>query len=183
MATSPLADGPGVMAGPAHDLPGSDGDGVVLTVAIHVPFEMDPLGRSRVVRVPSLPVSVTTPPSKIVTFCPSRITSCGVMLKRVWLIVPASRFRGPTRRGVSTNVFCARALGRSPPAVLLRGAPHDATDVSVTAAASARRGYHSSAHAFSFQKNSAPPLATLGVGELAVREEREESDRDLAARA
>jgi hypothetical protein len=33
MATPPFADGPGVLAGPARDLPGAEGDGVVLTVA------------------------------------------------------------------------------------------------------------------------------------------------------
>ena len=36
MATPPLPDDPGVLAGPAHDLPGADADAVVLTVAIPV---------------------------------------------------------------------------------------------------------------------------------------------------
>ena len=43
MATPPLADDPGVLAGPAHDLPGAEGDAVVLTVAIPVVREIDPL--------------------------------------------------------------------------------------------------------------------------------------------
>jgi hypothetical protein len=44
MAIPPLPSDAGVLAGPAHDLPGSDGDGVVLTVAIPVSLEMEPLG-------------------------------------------------------------------------------------------------------------------------------------------
>ena len=40
MAIPPLPDDPGVLAGPAHDLPGAEADAVGLTVAIPVAPEM-----------------------------------------------------------------------------------------------------------------------------------------------
>ena len=43
MATPPLPDDPGVLAGPAHDLPGADADAVALPVAVAVLPEVDPL--------------------------------------------------------------------------------------------------------------------------------------------
>jgi hypothetical protein len=43
--TAPSASGdPGVVACPAHDLPGADGDAVVGTVAVRVVPDVDPLG-------------------------------------------------------------------------------------------------------------------------------------------
>ena len=63
MAIPTLPDDPGVLAGSAHDLPGSDGDPVVLPVAIPVAPEIDPLVSVSDREVPSLPVSVATPPS------------------------------------------------------------------------------------------------------------------------
>ncbi len=61
MATPPLPDDPGVLARPAHDLPGADGDArprrrLPSTDSTHS-------FRSRIVRVPRFPVSVVTAPS------------------------------------------------------------------------------------------------------------------------
>ena len=43
MAAPARPDDAGVLAGPAHDLPGGDGDAVALAVAVAVLLEVDPL--------------------------------------------------------------------------------------------------------------------------------------------
>ena len=61
------------------------------------------------------------------------------MLKQLWLIVPESRFRGPACSGVSTNVFCGQSFMSIATRCFAALGPAAATDVSVTAAASATR--------------------------------------------
>ena len=59
MATPTLPDDPGVLTGPAHDLPGAEGKRRPIAPVSTETHSF----RSRIVRVPSLPVRVVTAPS------------------------------------------------------------------------------------------------------------------------
>ena len=60
MATPPLPDDPGVLAGPAHHLPGADANAVVLPVAVPVASDVDPLGPASDREGPCFPLRVAT---------------------------------------------------------------------------------------------------------------------------